>query len=379
MAANAIHRAALHEQTEQRLQRLAALHAIDEAISSSLDLSVTLGVLLDQVIWQLGVDAADVLWLNPHTHTLEYAARRGFHASYIPHTRLRLNEGLAGEAVRSRKLAFIQNLAQSKERLARQGLLAGEGFVSYYAIPLVAKDEIKGVLDIFQRSELTPDQEWLDFLEALAKQAAIAIDNSLLFSDLQRSNQEIAQAYDTTLEGWVRTLSLRDGETEYHTQRVTEMTLRLANAVDIGEPELEFIRRGSLLHDIGKMGIPDSILLKSGPLNAAEREIIRKHPVYAYELLSPIAYLQPALDIPYCHHEKWDGTGYPRGLKGQEIPLAARLFSVADVWDAIRSNRPYRAAWPLERARRYIKEQSGKHFDPEVVEVFFHTGLADEE
>ena len=247
------------------------------------------------------------------------------------------------------------------------------------AVPLVAKGEVKGVLDIFQRSVLNADKEWMDFLEALAKQAAIAIDNALLFRDLQRSNQEIAAAYDTTLEGWVRTLSLRDGETEDHTQRVTEITMKLAATLGIDDPDLEYMRRGSLLHDIGKMGIPDSILLKSGPLTEDEREIIRKHPVYAYELLSPISYLRPALDIPYCHHEKWDGSGYPRGLKGEEIPLAARLFAVADVWDALRSNRPYRPAWTLERARRYLREQSGSHFDPQVVEVFFNSGVDREE
>jgi PAS domain S-box-containing protein/putative nucleotidyltransferase with HDIG domain len=377
MSANAIQRAILHEQTEQRLQRLAALHAIDNAISSSLDLSVTLGVLLDQVIWQLGVDAADVLLYNPHSETLEYAARRGFSSYLISHTRLNLDEGCAGQSIQSRQIVRIPNLPESKDRFARAGLLAGEGFVSYFAVPLIAKDQVKGVLDIFHRSELNPDREWMDFLEALAKQAAIAIDNALLFRDLQRTTDEIAQAYDTTLEGWVRTLGLRDGETEDHTQRVTEMTLRLASAMDIDPVELDYIRRGALLHDIGKMGIPDSILLKPGPLTPEEREIIRRHPVYAYELLQPIAYLRPALDIPYCHHEKWDGTGYPRHLKKEEIPLAARLFAIADVWDALTSNRPYRTAWSTEKARRYVRDQAGKHFDPQVVEVFFKAGIAE--
>ncbi len=377
MSANAIQRAILHEQTELRLQRLAALHAIDKAISSSLDLSVTLGVLLDQVIWQLGVDAADVLLYNPHTETLEYAARRGFNSFLISHTRLSLDEGCAGQSIRSRQTIHIPDLSESKERFARAGLLAGEGFVSYFAVPLIAKDQVKGVLDIFHRAPLNPDREWMDFLEALAKQAAIAIDNALLFRDLQRTTDEIAQAYDTTLEGWVRTLGLRDGETEDHTQRVTEITLRLASAMEIGPVELDYIRRGALLHDIGKMGIPDNILLKPGPLTPEEREIIRRHPVYAYELLQPIAYLRPALDIPYCHHEKWDGTGYPRQLKREEIPLAARLFAIADVWDALTSNRPYRTAWSAEKASRYVREQAGKHFDPQVVEVFFNAGLAE--
>ena len=237
-------------------------------------------------------------------------------------------------------------------------------------VPLVAKGRIKGVLEIFHRTLLEPDQEWLDFLGALAAQAAIAIDNASLFDAVQRSNVELALAYDATIEGWSHALDLRDKETEGHTLRVTEMTLRLAQAVGLSEDEQVHIRRGALLHDIGKMGIPDSILLKPGPLTEAEWVIMRQHPVYAYEMLHSVAYLRPAFDIPYCHHEKWDGSGYPRGLSGRAIPLAARIFTVVDVWDALRSDRPYRAAWPEEKVRHYIQEQAGKHFDPKMVEVF---------
>ena len=148
------------------------------------------------------------------------------------------------------------------------------------------------------------------------------------------------------------------------------MTLRLARALGMKEEELVHVRRGALLHDIGKMGVPDGILLKPGSLTPEEWEIMRRHPQYAYEMLSPIAYLRLALDIPYCHHEKWDGTGYPRGLKGEQIPLAARIFAVVDVWDALGSDRPYRPAWPPEKLYAYLKEEAGKHFDPRVVEVF---------
>jgi HD-GYP domain-containing protein (c-di-GMP phosphodiesterase class II) len=185
-----------------------------------------------------------------------------------------------------------------------------------------------------------------------------------------RAAVELARAYDTSLDGWSRALDLRDKETEGHTQRVTDMTLRLARAMGVAEGDLVDIRRGALLHDIGKMGIPDSILLKPGPLTEEEWKVMRRHPVYAYDFLSPTPYLRPALDIPYCHHEKWDGTGYPRGLRGEGIPRAARIFAVADVWDALRSDRPYRAAWTAVKAREYIREQAGKHFDPRVVEVF---------
>jgi HD-GYP domain-containing protein (c-di-GMP phosphodiesterase class II) len=184
---------------------------------------------------------------------------------------------------------------------------------------------------------------------------------------LTRTNTELAQAYDTTLEGWSRALDLRDKETEGHSQRVTELTLRLARALGMPDSDLIHVRRRALLHDIGKMGIPDHILLKPSALTDEEMAIMRRHPVYAYDLLAPIDYLRPALDIPYCHHERWDGTGYPRGLQGEEIPPAARIFAVVDVWDALRSDRPYRPAWPEDRVRRYIADQAGGGLDPHVV------------
>jgi putative nucleotidyltransferase with HDIG domain len=226
------------------------------------------------------------------------------------------------------------------------------------------------VLEIFHRSLLNPDQEWLNFLETLAGQAAIAIESTSLFADLQQMNEELIKAYDSTIEGWSHALDLRDKETEGHTLRVTELTLELARAFGFGEAELVHVRRGALLHDIGKMGIPDRILLKEGPLTPDEWEIMRKHPVYAHEMLLPIEYLRQTLDIPYCHHEKWAGTGYPRGLSGEEIPLIARIFAVVDVWDAVTSDRPYRRAWSREKALAHIQEGAGTHFDPLVVEVF---------
>jgi putative nucleotidyltransferase with HDIG domain len=226
-------------------------------------------------------------------------------------------------------------------------------------------------LEVFHRASLQPYPEWLSFLNTLAGQAAIAIENATLFENLERSNHELSQAYDATIEGWSRALDLRDKETEGHTQRVTELTLKLARAMKVSESELAQIRRGALLHDIGKMGVPDNILLKADELTEEEWKKMRKHPEFAYEMLSSIRYLQPALDIPYCHHEKWDGTGYPRGLTSEEIPLAARLFAVVDVWDALTSDRPYRPAWSEQEALAYIREQSGKHFDPQAVQFFF--------
>ena len=181
---------------------------------------------------------------------------------------------------------------------------------------------------------------------------------------------ELALAYDATIAGWSRALEIRDMETEGHSRRVVDLANQLAQKMGMSERELIHIRRGAMLHDIGKMGIPDRILQKPGPLTEEEWQVMRKHPLYAFEWLSPIDYLRPALDIPYCHHEKWNGKGYPRGLKEQEIPLSARIFTVIDVWDALSSNRPYRDAWPKNKIINYIQKQSGIHFDPEIVEEF---------
>jgi putative nucleotidyltransferase with HDIG domain len=272
-------------------------------------------------------------------------------------------------------MVVIHNLAGESNSPINSPELAAEGFVTYIGVPLIAKGEIVGVMEIFQREKLEPTQEWLNFLETLAGQAAIAIDSSTLFNNLQRSNLELSLAYDATLLGWSNALDLRDKETEGHSQRVMEMTLQLARRLEFNDEELIPIRRGALLHDIGKMGVPDSILNKPGPLTEEEWASMRKHPQLAYDLLSPISYLHKALDIPYCHHEKWDGTGYPRGLKGEQIPLSARIFAVVDVWDALTSDRPYRKAWTDKKALKHIQEQAGKHFDAQVVKIFLELDI----
>lgn len=370
IAAATLSRAQLHEQTERRLARLTALRAIDHAIATSLDLQLTLNVIVEQTVAQLNVDAAAVLLYQPHTLSLEYAAGRGFYSRDIERTRLRLGQGRAGRAALERRTLIFPDVAPEPASVAEM-LQQHDAFVSHHVTPLLVKGQVRGVLETYHRTRLEPTPEWIAFFETLAQQTAIAIDNAQLFADLQRSNIELSLAYDATIEGWSRALDLRDKETEGHTQRVTEMTERLARAIGIGDAEIVHVRRGALLHDIGKMGIPDQILLKPGPLNAEEWDIMRQHPKLAYDLLSPILYLHPALDIPYCHHEKWDGTGYPRGLKGDAIPLAARIFAIVDVWDALSSDRPYRKAWSPERVIEHIRSLAGTHFDPALVGLFF--------
>jgi response regulator RpfG family c-di-GMP phosphodiesterase len=358
---------------EHQLQRLTALRTIDMAIRSSLDLRITLNILLQQVTSMLNVDAASILLLNHNSHILEYAAGRGFKDHGSEHKRLRLGEGLGGTIALERRMIHVPDLEIDIEMYKRSRWLRSEGFRMYVGVPLVAQGQISGILEVFHRSLHPADTDWLNFLEALSDQAAIAINNNQLFEAMQRSNFELTLAYDATIEGWSHALELRDRETVGHTQRVTERTLQIAQMAGIAADNLVHIRRGALLHDIGKLGVPDEILQKPGALSDAEWVTMRKHTTYAYELLSPIAYLRPALDIPYYHHERWDGTGYPTGLTGTNIPLAARLFAVVDVWDALSSDRCYRPAWPGEKVRAYIKDQAGRHFDPHAVELFLET------
>ncbi|MFH0794071.1 MAG: HD domain-containing phosphohydrolase [bacterium] len=354
----------------RHMQRLEALHTIDSAINGSLDLSLTLGVVLDQITSKLEVDAADILLLNPIMQTLDCAASRGFRSANPERIHLPMGSGYAGRVISQQRLLHIPNLASQDGDVVRAPLLADEEFAAYFGLPLIAKGRVKGVLEIFHRQVLDPDEEWMNFLDSLARQAAIAVDNMMLFEELQMSNLQLRLAYDTTLEGWSRALELRDIETHGHAQRVTDMALDLAGSLGVSEPELPYLRHGALLHDIGKMGIPDNILLKPGPLSDEEWTIMRRHPLYAQQLLLPIEQLRPALDIPLHHHERWDGNGYPQGLKGEQIPLPARIFSVVDVWDALRSDRPYRKAWTEKETRDYLVAERGKYFDPQIVNLF---------
>jgi len=355
---------------QKQLDQMSALRAIDHAITSSVDLNLTLSILLTQLIKHLQIDAACILLWNAETERLEYTAGLGFRTNSLSHTKLRLGEGYAGIAALEHRVIKKEYLSSRDTDFLRSPTFGQEGFVSYFGVPLIAKGQVKGILEIFNRSLIDPDAEWLSFLEMLGGQAAIAVDNATLFSDLQRSNTEITSAYDATIDGWSRALDMRDHETEGHTQRVTEMTLKLARRIGIPQKELIHIRRGATLHDIGKMGIPDRILHKPGPLTAEEWITMRQHPQYACALLTPIDYLRPAKDIPCYHHERWDGSGYPRGLKGEEIPLSARLFAVVDVYDALTSDRPYRSAWSKQAALNYIHEEAGRLFDPKITTAF---------
>lgn len=358
------------EQTHQRqIQRLATLRQIDMTIIANLDLRATLTMVVDLIRTSLEVDAVSIRLFNPYTQAFDYIAGQGFR-TILPHqSHLCVALDCAACTLPQCESRSVSG-TDCPNCYSRSTFLQAEEFSTWYNIPLLIKGDVKGVLEVFHRTPLAPDAEWIHFLHTLAGQVMIALASCELLHDLQHTTQELETAYDATIAGWARALELRDAETEGHSQRVTTMTLKLARAIGLANDELVHIQRGALLHDIGKMAVPDHILQKPGALSAEEQMVIREHPVTAYHMLSPIHFLQPALDIPYYHHEKWDGTGYPHGLKGEAIPLAARLFAVVDVWDALRSDRPYRPAWAAADVCAYIQSQAGTHFDPHVVEVF---------
>lgn len=358
------------ERLQHQLRKLGSLREIDSFITLGQDLNLILELVLEQVIAHLNVDAADFLLLSPDGQVLEYAAGQGFYTDLIRNTRLEYGEGLAWQVALNRKRVTFFRSDEHLSKMTFNGFLATEGFVAYLGLPLMAKGKIKGIMEVFHRNELDVDQEWLDYLDTLAGQAAIAIDNLDLFKNLQNSNKELMLSYEATIAGWSQALELRDKETKGHSDRVMYLSMQLAQKMGMDDADLVYFRRGVLLHDIGKMGIPDSILLKPGPLTSDEWVVMRQHVNYAYQLLKDIPFLIPSLDVPYCHHERWDGSGYPRKLKGTEIPLSARIFAVVDIWDALSSDRPYRPAWAIEDVREYIEEQAGKTLDPQVVTAF---------
>ncbi|RCK73269.1 MAG: PAS sensor protein [Anaerolineae bacterium] len=376
IAAIALQRAQLLADLQHETERLASLREIDYAISVNTEFYPMAEVILRQTRQHLGLDAVQIWEFEPNLARLELVVAQGLRKNPPVKNVYQLGEGLAGTVALTLHPLTISDLQQwsaVNSTVDCQHYLE-EGFLAYIGLPILVKGRLGGVIELCQRSPLTSltaqDPQWLSFAKTIASQTALAMENAHLFRDLNNTLMELSLSYDETLEGWAKALELRDRETAGHSDRVTEWTLNLALALGVEKDQLIHIRRGAILHDIGKIGVPDTILLKEGPLTPQEWQIIRQHPVFAYELLRHIRFLQPALDIPYCHHEKWDGSGYPRGLKGEEIPLAARIFAVVDVWDALTSDRPYRKAWSQAEAREYLRSQAGKHFDPRVVAAF---------
>jgi len=360
---------AVIDKLKNRETQLGALMGVGRAINSSLGLKRVLEEVMDTLIELMRAERGFLMLRDPDGQ-LEVRIARGIDHVNLEEESFKVSRTIVDRAATTGETILTTN-AQEDPRFENQVSVAAYRLRSILCAPLKIKNELIGVIYVDNRARAgifqVPDQK---MITAFADQAAVAIDNAQLFDDLQAKNRELEEAYQATLEGWVSALDMRDKETEGHTQRVTVLTLRLARIMGVSDEELVHIRRGALLHDIGKMAISDTILLKRGALTDDERELMKQHPVYAYNMLKRIDFLLPAIDIPYCHHERWDGTGYPRGLRGEQIPFAARIFPVVDVWDALTSDRPYRNGLPHDEVRARIKADSGTHFDPRVVNVF---------
>jgi len=354
------------ERAEHELRILAeALRDTASTLNSTLDFNEVLDRILNNVGIVVPHDSSHIMLIDKDGDTARILASRGYEKPG-------LQEWLSRVSFSIRQTPTLNEMYQSRRALSVPdtshnprwiNLPSSKWIMSFAGAPIKVKDYVIGFLNLNSPRANFFTQEMAERLQAFADQAGIALHNARLLQELQ-------VAYDSTLQGWSKALELRDYETEGHSQRVEELTIKLARRLNIPEAQLTNIRYGVLLHDIGKIGIPDGILFKPGPLSDDEWEKMRKHPEYAYQILAHIPYLSSAIDIPYYHHEKWDGSGYPKGLKGDQIPLGARIFSIVDVWDGLRSKRPYHDGWPQAMVIQYIQEQSGRHFDPDIVRVF---------
>ena len=361
----ALAKARLFDVNRERLATLLALHETGVDLGSSRDRDLLLRSIVERAQGLVHGTMAGLYLARPDGR-VELVLANGTLEGYVG-TLLSPGEGVAGTVAATREPIL---LADYRSWPARSPAFAGVGIGSVIAVPVLWRGEALGSLFVNHRVPGRFGAADLETVRLFAEQAAVAIANARLVRDLKGAAEELALAYDATLEGWVRALDLRDKETEGHTQRVVERTLGLARRAGIAEEKLVHVRRGALLHDIGKVGIPDRILQKPGPLTDEEWAVMRLHPTYAHDMLAGIGFLRPALDIPWAHHERWDGTGYPRGLRGEEIPLAARVFAVVDIWDALRYDRPYRRSLPAGEVRDYLRSISGTHLDARLVDLF---------
>lgn len=357
---------------EKSTNELAILLKISQCLNSTLEVSRVLQISIESITNLLGLDTGAIYTTREdHVHLgatipllpVDYPAE--FRKAELQ------NHPLLEKSILGRKPVYVENVQIIPLSEEEQVIISTRHLVSLLYIPLFLKETSIGCLIVGTTEEVRSFSEReIDLCTILAHQISLALHNASLYEQAQTALTELSRAYNATLEGWSHLLDIRDHITDEHTNRVAETTLTLAARFGFCDADLENIRRGALLHDIGKMGIPDHILQKTGPLTEDEFLIMQRHPELAFALMSRIDYLLPAVHIPYCHHEKWDGTGYPRKLKGEEIPLEARIFAVVDVFDALTHERPYRSAWTEEDTLCYIQEQTGRQFAPGVVEVF---------
>jgi putative nucleotidyltransferase with HDIG domain len=379
MSAHAIHRTRQYDHTVRYAEQMKAITLAGDALVQVLEIS-EIYENLDQSLANLFPDICGVYIssFDPAVSLFKYEFGRldGARIDIFRLPMLKLDppgRDAQSDAVHTRQPVIVNNLEASDLTGSASILVgpAGQPVHSILCAPMIEQGGILGVIQVLSHSanRFTPGDS--ELLMMVGNIAAVAIQNARMIDRLEHRNIELTQSFDITLEGWSNAVELRDPETQGHLKRVSQLATQLAAQMGIHVDQLEQIRRGALLHDIGKIGVPDHILNKSAALTAQEWEIMRRHPQYAYDILRSIPFLLPAIDIPYCHHERWDGTGYPRGLKGDQIPISARIFTVIDVWDALRSNRPYRKAWTASEAAAYMQNQSNKLFDPLVLKEFF--------
>ena len=353
-------------------KELTTLLKVSSTLASSLDITEVLQIAIESAVELLVLDTGAIYLLENETLYLG-ATTPSLPAQFPEELRLaQLNEHPhIKKAVTTKASVYLGDAREASLSSAEKVVVDSRQLISILFFPLVLKENAIGAFIVGTTGKPRQfTEKEIDLCNILSYQVSLAVANAQLYKKAQQAIVDLTHAYDATLEGWSHVLDMRDHVTDEHTHRVADLTVELASKMGIPESELGNIRRGVLLHDIGKMGIPDAVLQKPDVLTDAEWAIMQTHPELAYQFLSHINYLVPALDIPYCHHEKWDGTGYPRNLKEEEIPLAARIFTVVDVYDALTSDRPYRRAWKKEDALVYIQEQSGKHFDPEAARAF---------
>lgn len=358
------------EQENNRMEREMTEHSISRILQASLDLQDPLPVVLTLLASAVKADAITALRYNPSLQRFDLLAAHGLNARVIAKLQLDLESSSADRIAEERQTIWIEDLLLPKPGPGPINQLAEEGLRSYLALPLIGHNDFLGILEILWRQ--TPEMQAWDtgFIGRVTEQISLTMERSSIVRDLRHSNKGLVSAYNAMIEGLSRALELRDIETEGHTRRVSVLMMRFGEHMQIPAAQWDAIKQGALLHDIGKLGIPDAILLKPGSLTQREREVMQQHAVYGYNILAPIINLRQTLDIALYHHERWDGSGYPYGLTGEQIPLVARLFAVTDVFDALTSDRPYRPAWTHTQAVEYLREQAGRLFDPKVVELF---------
>ncbi|NPV77282.1 MAG: HD domain-containing protein [Anaerolineae bacterium] len=350
-------------------KNLEALRILDRAVLGIKSLPEAVNATLNQAIDLLGVDAAIIRIINHDMQKFERVFEQKFLTHPVNQANFKTTEQHAMTAWREKRLVYIQKLIET-ETFASKSQQDSHRFKSYLANPLQFEGKVFGVLEVFSHKTLMPSREWLAFYESFTAECGLLLPGIIELDKITQDYNELTLSYDATLELLSKVLDLHEHQTGEVTKQAADLSVALANELGVDAWLLPHIRRGALLHDIGNISVPDSVLLKTGQLTSEEWETIRNHTIYAHDLLSNVRYLQPALELITHHHERWDGNGYPKGLKGKQIPVVARIFTVVDVWFSLISPRPYRPAWRKEDALNYIASQANLQFDPEIVEKF---------